>query len=231
MLKNTREDAKQAYFLFNEAGTLSPGYRESIEMMNQAEYNATLRVGYEELNESNTNYGSLQPVINSLQRQFLSFKPLTQKDTVPPHQYLRIAFRGYRIDTQPQISTSAEEIRKDIKVGEKKGTDGKTQDVMQTVTAKIIYFHKVKRATSNAIVTITDVKTSAILQDENINGDVIWQYDWATFSGDARALNSSQQSLAKKGEVNPNNQDMFNQSIRNLENNLSRQLQGFYSSY
>ena len=34
------------------------------------------------------------------------------------------------------MSTSSEEIRKDIKVGEKKGTDGKVQDVMQTVSAR-----------------------------------------------------------------------------------------------
>lgn len=231
MMKNTREASKEAYFDFKAANDFENGYRESIEMMNQAEYNATLRIAYEEVNESTINYGSIQPVINSLQRQFLSFKPASQKDTVPPHQFLRIAFRGYRIDAQAQISTNAEQLSKDIKVGEKKGPDGKTQDVMQNVTAKITYFHKVKRATSLANVVITDVKTNAILQEENVNGDVIWQYDWATFSGDVRALNSSQVSLTKKAEVNPNSQDMFNQSMRNLENNLGRQLQGFYSRY
>src|SRR5258706_9608682 len=44
MLKNTREDAKQAYFLFTDANAYSPAYRESIEMMTQAKFNATLKV-------------------------------------------------------------------------------------------------------------------------------------------------------------------------------------------
>jgi hypothetical protein len=44
MLKNTRDDAKRAYFLFVEANALSPGYRESIEMMEQSKFNATIKV-------------------------------------------------------------------------------------------------------------------------------------------------------------------------------------------
>lgn len=231
LMKNTRNDSKEAYFDFKAANDYEPGYSESIEMMTQAEFNATLRVAYEEINASRTNYGSLQPVINSLQRQFLSFKPITQKDTVPPHQYLRITFNGFQSDLQPQLTTSSENISRDIKVGEKKGADGKTQDVMQNVTARVTYFHKYKRAASNATFIITEVQSNAVLLEENIIGDASWQYDWATFSGDARALSGSQQSLVNRKEAFPNNQDIFNQSIRNLENNLGRQLQNFYSSY
>ena len=44
MLKNTREDAKRAYFLFSEANNYNPGYRESIEMIEQSKFNATLKV-------------------------------------------------------------------------------------------------------------------------------------------------------------------------------------------
>jgi len=44
MLKNTRDDAKRAYFLFTDVNAMSPGYRESIEMIEQAKFNATIKV-------------------------------------------------------------------------------------------------------------------------------------------------------------------------------------------
>ncbi len=231
LMKNTREDAKQAYFDFKAATSFEPGYKESIEMMNQAEFNATLRVAYEEINASRINYGSLQPVINSLRRQFLSFKPIGEKDTVPPHQNLRIIFVNFQEDARPTITTTSEELKRDIKVSEKKGADGKTQDVMQTVTAKVTYYRKTKRAVSNATFTIADVSTSAILQDQNIDGNASWQYDWATYTGDIRALNTSQQNLCKLKETNPGERFLFNQSMTNLQSNLSSQLKSFYSQY
>jgi hypothetical protein len=231
MMKNTREDAKEAYFDFKAAGTYEPGYRESIEMMNQAEFNATLRIAYEEINQSNINYGSFQPVVNSLQRQFLSFKPITQRDTVPPHQYLKIVFDGYRADPRPYLTTSTENAQRDIKTGEKKGPDGKTQDIMQTVIAKVTYYHKTMNSAGTASVSITDAKTNAILQNLSVNGNGNWQSDWATYTGDSRALSTNQQNLIKRVETYPNPQDLFNQAMRNLSSNLSSQLQSFYSQY
>jgi len=231
LMKNTRDDAKQAYFNFQEANNYEPGYRESIEMMNQAEFNATLRVAYEEINASTINYGSLQPVINSLKRQFLSFKPASQRDTVPPHQLLRIVFNGYREDGSAKTTTSQETLSKDVKTGEKKGPDGKMQDVMTTVTAKITYYRKVKSSRSASMVTITDAATQGVLQSETVEGRASFQADWATYTGDVRALNSSQQSLCKAKETFPNDRDLYNQSMRNLEANLERELKSFYSRY
>src|SRR5258706_1871851 len=141
MMKNTRNDYKQAYYDFKDANNFKQGYKESIEMMNQAEFKATIRVAYEEINNSRTNYGTFQPVISSLQRLFLSFKPIAQKDTVPPQQYVRIIFNGFQ-QNRPYISTRTENLSKQIKTGEQKGADGKPQDVMETASGKITYFHK-----------------------------------------------------------------------------------------
>jgi len=231
LMKNTRQDSKDAYFDFKDASTFQPGYKESIEMMNQSEFNATLRVAYEEINASRYNYGSLQPVINSLQRQFLSFKPISQKDTVPPHQVMRIIFNGYREDNQASITVSNEDLKRDIKVGEKKGPDGKTQDIMETVAARITYYHKTKRSTSDAMVTITEVSSNSVLQNQNISGNANWQADWATYAGDARALSSSQATLCRQKETYPADQYLFKQAIGNLQNNLSGDLKSFYNNY
>lgn len=231
MMKNTRDDAKRAYFNFKEANGYEANYRESIEMMNQAEYNATLRVAYEEINASNINYGSLQPVINGMRRQFLNFYPITQRDTVPPHQFLRLVFNGYREDGAARTTSSTENLSRDVKTGEKKGPDGKTVDVMTTVTAKIVYYRKYKSARSSSMLTITDAATQGVLQSQNIEGRSSWQQEWATYTGDIRALSSSQQNLCKQREQAPNDKDLYNQAMQNLQNNLEQTLRGFYSKY
>jgi len=230
LMKNTRDDAKKAYFAFKEANDYESGYRESIEMMTQAEFNATLRVAYEEINASNYN-ASLQPAINAVKRQFLSFRPINQKDTVPPDQTLRLIFNGYQEEGAARTTTTSETLNKEIKTGEKKGADGKTVDIMTPVSAKITYYRKSKSAMGMAKFIITDAGSQAVLQDETVEGRSIWQYEWASYSGDLRALNASQQSLVKLKETSPNDRDLFNQAMRNLENNLEQRLRGFYSQY
>ncbi len=231
MMRSGRDDAKQAYFNFKEANDYEPGYKEVVEMMTQAEFIATLRVAYEEINTSRVNYGSFQPIINGMQRQFLSFRPITQRDTVPPHQNLRIIFNNYRMDNQPQLSSRVENLQRDVKVGEKKLPDGKMQDVMETVKATITYYTKTKRATSNATVTVTDVSNNSILMNNTVEGNAQWQHTWATFKGDSRALNNDQLNLTKRGDAYPKDENLYEQAISNLKNNLTQQLNGFYSRY
>jgi hypothetical protein len=231
MMKNSRNDSKQAYFSFKEANNYQPGYREVIEMMTQAEFNATLRVAYQEINASRINYGSLQPIIHAMQRQFLSFKPIEQRDTVPPQQYLKIIFNEYRQDRQAISSSRNENLQREVKVGEKKLPDGKMQDVMETVKGTIIYYTKTKRATSNATISITDAKNNAVLLDNRVEGNSQWQHTWATFKGDTRAMNGEQTSMTKRSEANPDDEYLFKQSIANLQNSVSQQLRRFYDNY
>src|SRR6478736_5169874 len=44
MMKNTRNDSKNAYFLFTDANNFSPGYRESIELIEKSRDDATVKV-------------------------------------------------------------------------------------------------------------------------------------------------------------------------------------------
>ena len=230
MMKTTRQDAKEAYFDFKEANGYEAGYREVVEMMTQAEFNATLRVAYQEINYSRINYGSLQPIINGMQRQFLTFRPIEQQDTVPPHQYLKLIFNYYN-DTRPNISSRSENIQRNVKVGEKKTPDGKTEDVMETVKGTITYYTKSKTANSNATVVISDAKTTAVLQDTRVDGNSQWQYIWASFKGDSRAMTGDQLNLTKRTEAYPNDDELFNQAINNLHRNISQQLHYFYDKY
>lgn len=230
MMKATRPDYKQAYYDFKDANDYKQGFKESIEMMTQAEFKATLRVAFEEINSSRFNYGTFQPTISSLNRLFLSIKPIAQKDTVPPEQYLRVIFTGYQ-QNRPSVSTRTEELTKQVKTGEQKGPDGKMQDILTTVSAKVTYFHKTVGADGYASVTITDAASNSVLQNLNISGPVNWTWDWATYSGDGRALSGNAATFVQRKETFPNDQELFNQAIRNLQANIGQQLKSFYSQY
>jgi hypothetical protein len=230
MMKSTRPDYKQAYYDFKDANDFKQGYKESIEMMTQAEFKATIRVAFEEINSSRFNYGSFQPTISSLNRLFLSIKPIAQKDTIAPDQYLRVVFTGFQ-QNRPSITTRTENIARQIKTGEQKGPDGKMQDILQTVSTNVVYFHKTVTCDAYASVTITDAANNSVLQNLNISGPVNWTYDWATHSGDQRALSGNVLNLLQRRESYPNDQDLFNQAINNLQSNLGQQLKSFYSQY
>lgn len=231
LLKNTREDAKQAYFLFTESNTFSPGYREAIEMINQAEFNATLRVAFEELNTSRINLGSFQPAITNLKRQFLNFYPVA--DTVgkkaPADQYLRIIFSRYGED-RPTVTSRSENRTDSVKTGEKE-VNGVKKPTYQKVSAKITYYEKVCRAYAEMNVNITENKSGAALKNNVVTGGYAWKTNWATYSGDARALTDAQRKLCQQKETNPSSSNMMNQVKIDLDKNLKRDLSAFYSKY
>jgi hypothetical protein len=230
MMRSTRPDYIQAYYDFKDANDFKQGYRESIEMMTQAEFKATIRVAFEEINSSRFNYGTFRPTISSLNRLFLSIKPMAEKDTIAPNQYLRVIFTGFQ-QNRPSITTRTENIARQIKTGEQKGADGKMQDILKTVSTNVVYFHKTITCDAYASVTITDATNNTVLQSLNISGPVNWTYDWATHQGDQRALEGNVLNLLQRKEAYPNDQDLFNQAIHNLQSNLGQQLKSFYSQY
>ncbi len=231
MMKNTRENAKEAYYLFKESQNYSPGYREAIEMTNQAEYNATFRISFDESNASRENF-SIQPAVSNTQRQFLKFystaEALNTKD--PIDQNLKLIYRGCMVPNNPSTSSSTENVEKDVKVGEKT-VNGKKEDVMEKVKAKVTIYSRSITAECSSMIQITDLKAGSTLVNNQIDGTSNWQYSWATYSGDARALSNNHKELVKKKEAYPQRDDLVNQARQNLLNNLSAQLRSFYSKY
>jgi hypothetical protein len=231
MMKNTRTDAKQAYFLFKESESYSPGFREAIEMTNQAEYNATFRVSFEETNASRENF-SLQPAINNTQRQFLKFyttnEALNTKD--PIDQRLKLVYKGCYVPELPSAGSTTEEVEKDIQVGEKT-VNGKKEPVMEKVKAKVTTHTLSATASCASMVQITDIKAGSILADNQIDGKSYWQYSWATYTGDVRALSNAQKELIKKNRTLPQPAQMINDARQDLTKSVTNHLRNFYNQY
>ncbi len=232
MLKNTREDAKQAYFMFTDANTFAPGYRESIEMMEQAKFNATLKVVVEPTIQ-NYNSWNFDPVLFGTQvNQFVKFytpQQILDLNLQKVDHYLRVVAGGYH-ENRPTISKTVQNYSDSVTVGEKTVNNQKVP-VRQKVTAQMTVFEKLISSSGSLQLSIKDAGSNAELSNSNITTQQAWTDRWAACSGDARALPKDVKGLCTKSETYPPRDQLMNQTKRDLDAKLANALQGFYRNY
>jgi len=232
LLKNTREDAKRAYFLFNDANTFSPGYREAIEMIEQAKFNATLKVVVQPslINYSDWNF---EPVIfgyNS--NQFVKFytpKQAEDQGLSKLDQYAKIIVNGYQ-EGRPVITNKSDNFSDSVKTGEKT-VKGVKIPVYSKVTATMTTYTKRITGRGSLNLIITDAESRAELRNSDIITDETWTDTWASYKGDIRALSDRDKKLCEKREPYPERNYLENRTKKELDTKLSNELKSFYSKY
>ncbi len=232
LLKNSREDAKQAYFLFNESNQYSPGYREAIEMIEQAKFNATLKVVVQ---PSLMNYGdwNFEPILfgyNS--NQFVKFyTPGQAEEQKLPKidQYIKVIVNGYQ-EGRPSITNKVETFTDSVKTGERTVKDQKVP-IYTKVTATLTTYTKKITGRGSINLIITDAENRADLRNAEIVADETWVDYWASYKGDIRALSEKDKKLCEKREPYPERNYLENRTKKELENKLSNELKYFYSRY
>lgn len=232
MLKNTREDAKQAYFLFSESNSYSPGYRESIEMMEQSKFNATLKVVVDP-EVSNLNDWTFQPVVFGLRvNEFVKFYTPAEAQSQNLQlidQFLRVTYNGYS-ENKPAISKRENAYTDSVKVGEKTVNNVKVP-VYEKVNAKMTIYEKTIRARGSILLYIEDATSKGILSNTEIIDDESWSDRWATCSGDLRALSEANRKLCGTREPSMPRNQLLNQVKRGLDGKLGNTLSAFYRNY
>jgi hypothetical protein len=232
MLKNTREDAKRAYFLFTDANSLSPGYRESIEMMEQAKFNATIKVVVEPT-LSNYNNWNFEPVVfGTNASQFVKFyTPREAEDAKLARidHFVKVSINGYN-EGRPSTSNRTDTFKDSVKVSEKT-VNGQKIPVYEKITAKITTYEKVITARGSIILHIRDANSGADLRNTDIVADERWADRWAICTGDTRAIPEGTRKLCGTKEPNMQRDFLISRTKRGLDNKLSNALSGFYSTY
>ncbi|MFZ5972719.1 MAG: hypothetical protein ACOYXA_14115 [Bacteroidota bacterium] len=232
MMKSTRNDAKQAYFHFSDANTFEPGYRESIEMMEQARFNATLKVVVEP--SLDNMYGwNFEPVVfgyngNQFVKLYTPAQASEQKLPKVDH-FLKVVVNGFS-EGRPSISKRTEDKTDSVKTGEKT-VNGQKVPVYQKVSAKVTIFEKKVTARGSVSLLVVDAESKAELQNQEITSDQIWTDSWAIYTGDLRALTSGEKKLIEKREPNVGRDYLRNQVKRDLDGKLANAIAGFYRNY
>jgi hypothetical protein len=243
LMKGTREDAKRAYYNFVDAQTFVPGFKDVVEYLDKAKFEATLIVMLEQVavpNRYSLSGGFFQDKVeeyvhkNYPDRGFVKFYTPEESKNIKLQrvdQILRIQFDDFSVGNTT-VNEKEETVKKDsVKVGEAK-VDGKVIPVYNTVSAKFTTVRKVVVSTGLLSMVVVDAKTNGVLQHKKFSGEYTWVSSWARFNGDDRALSSEQLALCKRKELQPPvAQDLFLEFTQPIYNQLIPALQGFYRNY
>ncbi len=233
MMKSTREDAKRAFFLFNDANNYSPGYREAIEMIEQARFNATLKVIVQPFTQNYSDW-NFEPVVFSYNaNQFVKFYTSQQardenlQDKID--QYIRVEVNGFS-EGKPVITKRTDTYTDSVKTGEKT-VNGKKVPIMSKVTAKLTTQTKQVTGRGSITLIIADAKNGVEIRNSEIVEEVSWSDNWASYTGDARALSDGNKKLAAKKEPYMEQSYLHNLAKKSLEQRLANDLKSFYAKY
>jgi hypothetical protein len=243
LMKGNRNEAKKAYFNFVDVQNYVPGYRDVIEYLDKAKFEATLKVIVEQIPvpaRYNLSGGFFQDKVeeflhtNYTDQSFIKFyTPEEAKAVNLPHadQILRIQFDDFSVGNSV-LKEKEETVSKDsVKVGEAK-VEGKVIPVYNTVKAKLTTYQKEVSSNGLLSVIIVDAKTNGVLSTKKFNGEHVWVSRWARFNGDDRALTDQQIALCKQKEQQPPYpQDLFLEFTKPIYNQLIPALRGFYQNY
>ena len=243
LMKGNRNDAKQAYFNFADAQHFVPGYKDVVEYLDKAKFEATLKVIIEQIpvpTRYNLSGGFFQDKVeeflhnNYTDQTFIKFYTPEEAKLVNlayADQIMRIQFDDFSVGNSV-LKEKEETLTKDsVKVGEAK-VDGKTVPVYNTVKAKLTTYRK--ELTSNGLLSmvVVDAKTNGILTTQKFNGEFIWVSQWARFNGDERALTDQQLKICQLREQQPPHaQDLFLEFTKPIYNKLVPAVSGFYQNY
>lgn len=243
LMKGNRNDAKTAYFNFADAHAYVPGYKDVIEYLEKAKFEATLKVVIEQIpvpTRYSLSGGFFQDKVeeflhqNYTEQTFIRFYTPEEAKTVSlPYadQVMKIQFDDFVVGNSVLKEREETVTRDSVIVGEAK-VNGKVIPVYNTVKAKLTTYRKEILSSGLLSMVILDGKTNGVLSHKKFNGEYVWVSQWARFNGDDRALNDKQLALCKSREAQPPaNQDLFLEFTKPIYNQLIPAIRGFYQSY
>jgi len=243
LMKGNRNEAKRAYFNFVDAQNFVPGYKDVVEYLDKAKYEATLKVIVEQIpvpTRYNLSGGFFQDKVeeflhgNYPENTFIQFyTPEEAKRTnlAQVDQIVRIQFDDFSVGNSVMKEREETVTKDSVKVGEAK-VDGKTVPVYNTVKAKLTTYRKELISNGLLSMVVVDAKTNGVLTHRKFNGEYVWVSQWARFNGDERALDDQQLKMCKLREQQPPvAQDLFLEFTRPIYNQLIPAIKGFYQNY
>jgi hypothetical protein len=99
---------------------------------------------------------------------------------------------------------------------------------------KATVHHYKKTITSKGVLNfrIVDARTNAVLTEQRIPSEHIWESEWLTYNGDGRALSAAQLKIAtQKEKAPPTNQDLFAAFTQPIFDQVTTKIKDFYKGY
>ncbi len=136
------------------------------------------------------------------------------------------------IADRPETVTKTEQAKKNVVIRTEKYKDengkDKTRKIRADVTARVKTHKLVANAKIAGSFKIIDIKTTRLTKTDTFTGESSFSHEWATFTGDERALSYKVKKLAKEErKVAPSRGERVNQAAGQLASSLAQKIKDY----
>lgn len=241
--RDGRDNAKKAYTAFKKAEKLVPGYKDARNQMDIAYENAIVYVVVNPVQDNSFFYNSgwgntgynysneyfQQTLVRDLQNQNNSNRYAARfftdwearRDNVQPDWIVDLRLRDMDIPYPNNYNYS-----RNVSAQVRSGTDTSGKPIYKTVYATVNITRSSFNARASLEVNITELATRKSISYRNFRDDYRWQEERASYTGDSRALSSSDwQIINNNSFYTPRREDILEELYRKIypqvKNNIS----------
>lgn len=232
--KGDKQSARSAWHAFSNANKFIPGYKDVRQQITIAFQSSILNVVVNPIRDNTFFYNSMgwnnygnnynndyfqRSLVSDLGGNYNNSNPAkfytdweARRANIQPDWEIDLTWQQLNIP-QPMTNHSSRNISRQIEKG--RDTSGKVQ--YQNVTATIHITRKYFTASADMELRITDVTTGRNITANRYSDQYNWQEEYATYSGDARALGSNEYAMLNNNNYRiPRNEDIVTELSRRI---------------
>lgn len=245
MDRNDRMSYRNAYHEFQVALGFKPGDFNIKTKMDEAYRNAVVHAVVMPMENIDYRYSSYNDyelrnmeseLLRNLQyhtgNAFVKFHSLwdARRINIQPDQFIDFRFNTMNIG-RVRDERSTREVSKEVVIREIVYRPDSIVKQYGRVTANIITTRRTMHSNGNLIVNIRD-NDNRWLWSDNFRGDHEWISEFATSTGDERALSESDKQLInRRQEYAPHEDEIMRHIIQQINSNLHYRIRDFYNRY
>ena len=224
-----KQSSRNAYYEFKKANDLIPGYKDVRQQISIAFENSIINVVINPVRDNTFFYNSMgwnnygnnynndyfqRSLASDLGGYYNKNAPArfytdweARRENIRPDWEVDLIWQYLNIP-EPMTSYYSRNISKQIELS--RDTSGKVQ--YQTITATLNIVKKYFTASGDMELRITDVNTGRNITTNRYSDQFNWQEEYATYTGDSRALSSNDYALLNNNNYQiPRREDILNQ--------------------
>jgi tetratricopeptide (TPR) repeat protein len=235
-----KQSYRSAYREFQTALAFKPNDIDIRQKMNEAYEAAVIHVVVMPIEQYNYSYSSFElrnfedDIVRNLQNQanngFVKFYSGWNAGSIEPDQVIEMHFNNLNIG-RIQDQRNSKQVSKEVVIKEiVYHTDSVVKEYGR-VNATITTVRRTMYSEGNLSLSIRDA-SGHWLWNDNFRGDHQWATEFATYTGDERALSSEDKNLVNRREqYPPAKEEIVREITRQINSDLSNRVKDFYNSY